>query len=177
MQDFLKRIYHASPAKVHRKIKQAFKKRTKIDQHEYERMTAILDDSYFAKRDPLIQSLIEKIKNGDEINDVVSGFDAIPHPFEGDEAEYRRINYDGAINVFKCAVSAKIKKFIFASLGCVYGFWGGFVQPDELPLKEDNYIPTIAEGQTLYGYFKHEFEKYLQVNSPQNNIRSISLKN
>ena len=116
--------------------------------------------------------LTEKMRGAD----VVYHLAAIPHPFEGDEAEYRKLNYQGSINVFESAVVAKVKKFIFASSGCAYGFWGGFAKPEKLPLTEDNYIPTIAEGQTLYGYFKHAFEQFLEANSEKNGIRSISLR-
>lgn len=108
--------------------------------------------------------------------DIVYHLVAIPHPHKGNEVDYRKINYEGSKTVFLCAKIAKVKKFIFASSGCVYGFWGGHAKPDRLPISEDNSIPTLEEGQTLYGYFKIAFEKYLQKESQRAGIRSISLR-
>ena len=105
---------------------------------------------------------------------VVYHLAAIPHPFKGGEIEYRRINYEGAITVFECAKRSGITKFIFASSGCVYGFWGGYAKPDQLPITENNYKPTLEGGQTLYGYYKYAFEKYLEDNSK--NIKSIAIR-
>lgn len=100
---------------------------------------------------------------------------AIPHPEKGPEFLYRKINYEGSINVFEIAKETRVKKFIFASSGCVYGMWNGMVQPDKFPLTEDNYKPTIEEGQTYYGYYKLKFEEYLEKNSSEN-IKSVALR-
>ena len=116
--------------------------------------------------------LLQKMKGFDVVYHLAN----IPHPFEGNEADYRKLNYEGSILAFQCAAKAKVKKFIFASSGCVYGFWGGFAKPEQIPVSEGNYKPTIAEGQTLYGYFKLAFENYLNKNSAMNNMKSISLR-
>lgn len=118
------------------------------------------------------ERLTERMKG----KDIVYHLAAIPHPHKGNEVDYRRINYEGSILVFKCAEKAGIEKFIFASSGCVYGFWGDHAKPDRLPISEDNYKPSLEEGQTLYGYFKLAFEKYLEKESEEAGIRSIALR-
>jgi hypothetical protein len=74
----IRKIYHTSPAKLHKwiktKIKSIFDRKSK--KVGKQRMAAILDTEYFAKRDPLIQSLIERIKRGEELENVLKGFKA-----------------------------------------------------------------------------------------------------
>lgn len=73
------------------------------------------NDDFFDK-----ERLTERMKG----KDVVYHLASIPHPFKGNEADYKRMNYEGSKIVFECAKNAGVKKFIFPSSGCVYGFWG-----------------------------------------------------
>ncbi len=108
--------------------------------------------------------------------DVIFHLAAIPHPFKGKECDYRIVNYELAQGVFHAAVRAGVKKFIFASSGCVYGVWGGHGKPVQFPVTEENPSPSLAEGQTLYGYFKLEFERFLEKNAKANNIHCVALR-
>jgi dTDP-4-dehydrorhamnose reductase len=87
---------------------------------------------------------------------------AFPHPnVPGvSEAEFHRVNYDGAVNIFEAAREAGVPKFIFASSGQVYGI-NKPVEFDQFPIEESNYCPTLAEGQNLYGHLKLRYENYL----------------
>ena len=87
----------------------------------------------------------------------------IPHPrMPGAiEADFRRINYEGSVNVFEAARDATVSKFVFASSGQVYGI-NNPVRIDQLPILESNYCPTLEEGQNLYGWLKLEFERYME---------------
>lgn len=100
---------------------------------------------------------------------------AIPHPKKGSKERYKKINFDGAKLVFDTAKKAGVRKFIFSSSGCAYGMWDGKTKPDKFPISEDNYKPTLEEGQTFYGYYKLEFENYLKENSDEK-IRSIAFR-
>jgi nucleoside-diphosphate-sugar epimerase len=86
----------------------------------------------------------------------------IPHPrMPGAlDADFQRINYDGSVNVFEAARSAGVPKFIFASSAQVYGI-NNPKRIDQFPILESNYCPTLADGQSMYGFLKLEFEKYL----------------
>ena len=87
---------------------------------------------------------------------------ALPHPNVPGAAEddYRRINFEGAINVFRAAQDAGVPKFVFASSAQVYRI-NNPVRIDQFPIQESNYLPTLAEGQSLYGSLKADFERYL----------------
>ena len=102
---------------------------------------------------------------------------ALPHPkVRGAvEADYRRINYDAAVNVFEAAKQASVPKFIFASSGQVYGI-NRPVRIDQFPILESNYSPALTEGQSMYGFLKLEFEKYLAGACTDGNTQSISLR-
>lgn len=86
----------------------------------------------------------------------------IPHPYltGAIDADFQRINYDGSINVFEAARSAGVAKFLFASSGQVYGI-NKPTRIDQFPILESNYCPTLADGQSMYGFLKHKFEQYL----------------
>jgi nucleoside-diphosphate-sugar epimerase len=76
------------------------------------------------------------------------------------DEDFRRINYDGSINVFEAARDARVPKFIFASSAQVYAI-NAPVQIDQFPILETNYCPDRSEGQTAYGFLKRELERYL----------------
>jgi len=91
------------------------------------------------------------------------------------ESDYRRINYEGSVNVFEAARAAGVPKFIFASSGQVYGI-NRPVRIDQFPILETNYCPTLAEGQNLYGFLKREFERYLERECRGQGIQAVSLR-
>jgi nucleoside-diphosphate-sugar epimerase len=102
----------------------------------------------------------------------------LPHPkvTGASKSDYRRINYEGSINVFEAARDAGVSKFIFASSGQVYGI-NKPVQIDQFPILETNYCPTLADGQNTYGFLKREFEYFLEQEcSGQRDIQAISLR-
>jgi nucleoside-diphosphate-sugar epimerase len=101
----------------------------------------------------------------------------IPHPHMrgaiGDD--FRRINYDGSVNVFEAARSAGVAKFIFASSAQVYGI-NNPPRLDQFPILESNYSPTLADGQSMYGFLKVEFEKYMAAACLAGGIQGIALR-
>lgn len=101
----------------------------------------------------------------------------IPHPFATGACpeDFRRINYDGAINVFEAARDAGVPRFIFASSGQVYRI-NQPVRIDQFPILETNHLPTLAEGQSMYGFLKAEFERYLARVAPGGNTQAIALR-
>ena len=103
--------------------------------------------------------LVERFRG----SDVVIHLAGLPHPNVpgATEADFRRINYDGSINVFEAASEAGVPRFVFASSGQVYGI-NKPARIDQFPILETNYCPTLAEGQTVYGFLKWEFERYLE---------------
>jgi nucleoside-diphosphate-sugar epimerase len=119
---------------------------------------------------------IDRLQKRMRGKDVVYHLVAIPHPHKGNEIDYRRMNYAAAVLVFEQAKTAGVKKFVFPSSGCVYGFWGGHAKPDKLPITEENAKPTLKEGQTLYGYFKLAFEDYLREKTNDGVMKAIALR-
>lgn len=101
----------------------------------------------------------------------------IPHPrMPGAiEADFRRINYEGSLNVFEAARDAEVSKFVFASSGQVYGI-NNPVRIDQLPILESNYCPTLEEGQNLYGWLKLEFERYMEQATNHGTMQSTALR-
>jgi nucleoside-diphosphate-sugar epimerase len=102
---------------------------------------------------------------------------ALPHanvPGAAD-ADYRRINYDGAVNVFAAAQEAGVPKFIFASSAQVYGI-NDPVRIDQFPILESNYLPTPEDGQRPYGALKVQFERYLAEAAPTGGTQAIALR-
>lgn len=102
---------------------------------------------------------------------------ALPHPNVPGmtAADFQRINYDGSVNVFEAARAAGVKKFIFASSAQVYNI-NSPLHIEQFPILETNYLPTIADGQSSYGFLKAEFERYLAQNCTGNDIQSIALR-
>lgn len=101
----------------------------------------------------------------------------IPHPFATGASldDFRRINYEGSINVFEAAREAGVPKFIFASSGQVYRI-NAPVRIDQFPVLESNHLPSLAEGQSAYGFFKAEFERYLAKVASTGSTQAISLR-
>jgi nucleoside-diphosphate-sugar epimerase len=102
---------------------------------------------------------------------------ALPHPYVpgATPEDYRRINYDGAANVFAAAQDAGVPKFLFASSAQVYGI-NNPVRIDQFPILESNYLPTLEDGQTPYGALKVEFERHLGETAPGGDTQAIALR-
>jgi dTDP-4-dehydrorhamnose reductase len=102
---------------------------------------------------------------------------ALPHPNVPGAGpdDYRRINFDGAVNVFAAAQEAGVSKFIFASSAQVYGI-NDPVRIDQFPILESNYLPRREEGQTAYGALKAEFEQHLGEAAPRSETQAIALR-
>lgn len=88
---------------------------------------------------------------------------ALAHPNVpgASEADFLRLNYDGAVNVFEAAREAGVRRFVFASSAQVYAI-NSPKRIDGFPILESNYCPSRAEGQSAYGALKREFEQYLE---------------
>lgn len=111
-------------------------------------------------------------------SDVVIHLAALPHPHVpgATEADFRRVNFDGAVNVFEAAREAGVRKFVFASSGQVYGI-NKPVRIDQFPILESNYCPTRADGQHAYGILKGDFERYLTSRcATGGTIQAVSLR-
>ncbi len=91
------------------------------------------------------------------------------------ESDYRRINLDGAVNVFEAARLAGVPKLVFASSVQVYGI-NRPVRLDQLPILESNYCPSGSEGQSHYGLLKLEVERYLAEHAPGSGTQAVSLR-
>lgn len=101
----------------------------------------------------------------------------IPHPYlpGAIDADFQRINYDGSVNVFEAAKSINVPKFVFASSGQVYGI-NNPTRIDQFPILESNYCPTLADGQTMYGFLKVKFEQYMASACVAGGTQGISLR-
>ena len=101
----------------------------------------------------------------------------IPHPHlpGAIDTDFRRINYDGSVNVFEAARMAGVAKFIFASSAQVYGI-NNPARIDQFPILESNYCPTLAQGQSMYGLLKLEFEKYLEEATATGDTQAIAFR-
>jgi hypothetical protein len=110
-------------------------------------------------------------------SDAVIHLAALPHPNVPGmtAADFRRINYDGSVNVFEAARAAGVKKFLFASSAQVYNI-NTPKHIEQFPILETNYLPTIADGQSHYGFFKGEFERYLAQKCTGDDIQAIALR-
>jgi nucleoside-diphosphate-sugar epimerase len=102
---------------------------------------------------------------------------ALPHPNVAGAAEedYRRVNYDGAVNVFRAAQDAGVARFVFASSAQVYGI-NDPVRIDQFPILESNHLPSPAEGQSPYGALKVEFERYLDDACRSGDTSAVALR-
>ena len=107
------------------------------------------------------------ISDFDNINSACKGMDAILHlagiPIDTGEAlKIWRVNSTGTFNMYEAAAQNKIKKIIFSSSICSYGFefWSKPFTPDYFPLSEshslkadDSYGMSKIIGEVLgYGY-------------------------
>jgi len=101
----------------------------------------------------------------------------LPHPKVPGmtPADFKRINYEGSINVFEAARSAGVEKFIFASSAQVYDI-NSASHIEQFPILETNYLPTIADGQSHYGFLKGEFERYLMQKCTGHDIQAVALR-
>lgn len=101
----------------------------------------------------------------------------LPHPAVpgASAADYRRINYEASINVFEAAREAGVPRFIFASSAQVYRI-NRPVRIDQFPILETNYCPTLADGQSMYGFLKREVERYLEDRCAGGGIQAVSLR-
>ena len=117
--------------------------------------------------------LAERFKGSDAVIHLAG----IPHPYAPGSCDddFRRINYDGSINVFEATRDAGVPKFIFASSAQVYGI-NNPVRIDQFPILESNHLPTLAQGQSMYGYLKAEFERYLATACNHGVTQAISLR-
>lgn len=110
-------------------------------------------------------------------SDAVVHLAALPHSNVPGavEQDYRRINYDGAVNVFGAAQDAGVPRFIFASSAQVYGI-NDPVRIDQFPILESNYLPSLAEGQSVYGELKADFERHLAESCRTGDIQAVALR-
>jgi len=117
--------------------------------------------------------LVERFRG----SDVVIHLAALPHPTVPGmtDADYWRINYDGAINVFEAAREAGVRRFIFASSGQVYDI-NKMARIDQFPILETNYLPALADGINLYGFLKGEFERYASAHSDAGDMQTVALR-
>jgi dTDP-4-dehydrorhamnose reductase len=102
----------------------------------------------------------------------------IPHPFapgSGPE-DFRRINYDGTLNVFAAAQEARVKSVVFASSGQVYAI-NGLPWVDQFPLLETGRVPQVGEGSANhYGWLKYAAEQALAEQASGGKTQAISLR-
>ena len=93
------------------------------------------------------------------VADLVSGADVVVHLafiIMGGPQETRSVNLDGSRNVFEAAVSAGVKRLVYASSVAAYGFHRGNPQPltEEVPARgsaEHYYSAQKAEVEALLG--------------------------
>jgi len=120
------------------------------------------------------KKLVKRLKG----KDAVIHLAAIPHPFliGVKDEDYWRVNVEGTKRVYESCVKAGVKKFIYTSSGCVYGFWGGYCRPDQFPIIESQHIPSREEGLTVYGETKIAAEQYLMLQAKRNRVRVVVLR-
>lgn len=101
----------------------------------------------------------------------------IPHPHQPGavDADFVRLNYDGAVNVFEATRDARVPNFLFASSAQVYRI-NDPVRVDELPIPESSHLPLPAEGQTTYGFLKAAFERYLAGRCTSGSTQALALR-
>ena len=110
-------------------------------------------------------------------SDSVIHLAGIPHPHwpGATEEDFVRLNYDAAVNVFEAARDAGVPVFVFASSAQVY-LINRPVRIDGFPILETNHCPTRAEGQTAYGFFKREVERYLEEACAAGGTKAVALR-
>lgn len=101
----------------------------------------------------------------------------IPHPHwpGATDDTFVRLNYDAAVNVFEATRDAGVPTFVFASSAQVYAI-NNPVRLDHLPILESNYLPQPAEGQTMYGFLKGAFERYLDGACMTGSTQAVALR-
>ena len=128
----------------------------------------LLDKGYKIKildlKEPIIKHKNLEFMNKSILNDMVDdmkGCDAVFH-FAAllgvDNSDKRpldtmKINLEGSVNVFRCALEAGIKRIIYSSSSEVYG------EPRELPIKED----SVKGPVSTYGVSKLAAEIYAKA--------------
>jgi nucleoside-diphosphate-sugar epimerase len=102
---------------------------------------------------------------------------ALAHPNVPGAADedYQRINFDAAMNVLGAAQDARVPKFVFASSAQVYGI-NNPVRIDQFPILESNYLPSLADGQSMYGALKAEFEGHLAEACGTGSTEAVALR-
>ena len=118
-------------------------------------------------------SLVERFRNSRAVIHLA----AIPHPHVPGmtAADFRRINYEGSINVFEAARAAGVEKFLFSSSAQVYNI-NDPKHIEQFPVLETNYLPTPEEGQSHYGFYKGEFERYLAQRCTGEGIEAVAFR-
>ena len=110
-------------------------------------------------------------------SDVVIHLAGLPHEHVKGAiaADFRRINYEGTLNVFEAARDAGVPKFIFASSAQVYKI-NAPIHLERFPIPEANYCPKLEEGQSLYGWLKTQSEQYLAEACRSGNTQSLAMR-
>lgn len=137
--------------------------------HEVTQYDRVLGDDIFD-----LSALAQAMEGQDALIHLV----AIPHPgVRGcTEADYWKLNVESLKSTFKLAAEAGVKRVVFPSTGCVYGFWGGHAKPDQFPIVEESPKPSRQEGLTVYGETKLACEAFLAEESEKAGIRSTAFR-
>lgn len=101
------------------------------------------------------KSILDDIKKDIEGSDIVFHFAALVGVNISDKRpiDTLRVNIDGALNVFKSAMEARVNHMIFSSSSEVYG------NPRELPIKEE----SVKGPVSIYGVSKLAGEMYAKA--------------
>ena len=119
------------------------------------------------------QRLSERFRGSDALIHLAG----LPHPRVrgATESDFRALNYDGSVNIFRAAKTAGVQRFVFASSAQVYGI-NRPVRIEQFPILETNHCPTPAEGQSLYGWLKRDVERRLEAECDGRTIQAVSLR-
>jgi UDP-glucose 4-epimerase len=79
---------------------------------------------------------------------------------------YKSVNVDGTLKLISKCKKFGIKKFVFASTAAVYG------DPTDFPVTEESQVKPV----NVYGKTKLEIDEYLEKNSSDLGISSISFR-
>ena len=133
------------------------------------RATRFTDDDILGSREHLIERFSGSF--------AVIHLAGIPHPHwrGATDQDFVRLNYEGAVNVFEAAREAGARVFVFASSAQVYKI-NDPVRLEQFPVLESNYLPLPAEGQTIYGFLKAAFERYLAGACTSGATQAVSLR-
>jgi NAD(P)-dependent dehydrogenase (short-subunit alcohol dehydrogenase family) len=113
--------------------------------------------------------------------DAVAHLAAIPGAdYPGaDAVDYRRVNLDGALNVFEASRAAGVGKFVFASSVAVYGFSRGIApgtRIEQFPILETNHRPARPGESSDYAIAKVAVENRLEQASRESETKAVSLR-